>query len=118
MILCDLKSKGISGNKAELICDFVNITINKNTIPGDTSALNPSGIRVGTPALTNRGFIEKDFIQVVDYLDQTLTIGATIIKNNDKLSNKEFVEILSNNTELLQLKDKIAEFANQFPFYE
>lgn len=44
--------------------ELAHIALNKNTVPGDVSALNPSGIRMGSPALTSRGFIEKDFDQV------------------------------------------------------
>jgi glycine hydroxymethyltransferase len=43
------------------VLELVNIAVNKNTVPGDKSALIPSGIRMGTPAMTTRGFTERDF---------------------------------------------------------
>lgn len=68
LILLDLSSTGVSGAKAEYILEKINVVANKNTIPGDKSALNPSGIRLGTPALTTRGFIEEDIEKVADYI--------------------------------------------------
>ncbi|KJH46284.1 glycine hydroxymethyltransferase [Dictyocaulus viviparus] len=70
LCLVDLRPKGIEGAKAERILDMVNITCNKNTCPGDVSALRPGGIRLGTPALTSRGFTEKDFEQVALFIHQ------------------------------------------------
>lgn len=48
----------------------ISIAINKNTCPGDKSAMNPSGIRIGTPALTSRNFKETEILRVADFLDQ------------------------------------------------
>merc|ERR1740123_2100043 len=60
LLLIDLRSKGVNGNKSELVCEAASIVLNKNTIPGDKSAMNPSGLRVGTPAMTSRGLVEAD----------------------------------------------------------
>lgn len=46
----------MDGARVELILEMVNMATNKNTVPGDTSALNPGGVRMGAPALTSRGF--------------------------------------------------------------
>lgn len=70
MLLVDLRSFGITGSKAEKILEDISIACNKNTVPGDKSALNPSGIRLGTPALTTRGFNEEDIDKVVDFIDR------------------------------------------------
>ena len=61
LVHVDLKSSPgcLSGAKGELILELCNISCNKNTVPGDKSALNPSGIRFGTPALTTRGMDEQ-----------------------------------------------------------
>ena len=64
LILIDLKNKGISGSKLEHVCNLVDISINKNSVQGDKSAVNPGGVRIGTPALTTKGFKEKDFTEV------------------------------------------------------
>jgi glycine hydroxymethyltransferase len=59
LILVDMKSKGVDGVRMELLTNEINIYINKNTVPGDRSALNPSAIRIGSPAMTTRGLKEK-----------------------------------------------------------
>ena len=56
--------QGIDGARVEAVCNKVSITLNKNSIPRDTSALVPGGIRLGAPALTSRGFKEQDFVKV------------------------------------------------------
>lgn len=68
LVLVDLRSAGLTGARAEYILEEMNIACNKNTVPGDKSALNPSGIRLGTPALTTRGFVEEDIEKVVDLI--------------------------------------------------
>lgn len=73
MLLVDLRSSGITGSKAEKILEDISIACNKNTVPGDKSAFNPSGIRLGTPALTTRGFVEKDIDEVVNFIDKGIT---------------------------------------------
>lgn len=65
LLLVDLRPAGVDGARVERVCELVGLTVNKNTVPGDKSALIPSGIRMGTPALTSRGFDEKDFEEVV-----------------------------------------------------
>jgi glycine hydroxymethyltransferase len=60
----DLKPSGIDGARVQQVLDLAAITLNKNSVPGDQSAVVPGGIRVGTPALTTRGFKEADFIKV------------------------------------------------------
>lgn len=55
LILIDMRSKGLDGARVELLTNEINIFLNKNTVPGDKSALTPSAIRVGSPAMTTRG---------------------------------------------------------------
>ena len=87
MILVDLKSTGITGAKAEKILEEISIACNKNTVPGDKSALNPSGIRLGTPALTTRGLKEKDIDKVVDFIDRGKNLSKLIsIKINELIT--------------------------------
>ena len=61
LVLVDLKPCGVDGARVEWVLDEAHITLNKNSVAGDTSALVPGGIRIGTPALTTRGFMESDF---------------------------------------------------------
>ncbi|MBN1230677.1 MAG: glycine cleavage system aminomethyltransferase GcvT [Anaerolineales bacterium] len=62
----------LSGDMAARLLDNVGIVVNRNTIPGDISALNPSGIRLGTPWVTQRGFKEKESIQLADCIADLL----------------------------------------------
>ena len=77
LILLDVKSKlgisGVTGKDAEKVLDSIHITVNKNTIPNETeSAMVASGIRIGSPAMTTRGFKEKEFIEVARIIDKAL----------------------------------------------
>lgn len=60
LLLLDVRPHGLTGSKLEKACDAVHITLNKNTIVGDKSAMTPGGVRIGTPAVTTRGYNEKD----------------------------------------------------------
>ncbi|MCH7492843.1 serine hydroxymethyltransferase [Patescibacteria group bacterium] len=73
LILIDLTNKQLSGQEAETLLDEVGITVNKNMVPFDTrKPLDPSGIRLGTPALTARGFKEEDMRIVADLIAKTI----------------------------------------------
>merc|ERR1712094_163224 len=78
LVLVDLKnSKKIDGARVEAVLEKANIALNKNTIPGDKSALSPGGVRMGAPALTSRGFDEADFETVVDLFDRGVRSRST-----------------------------------------
>ncbi|NLC65183.1 MAG: serine hydroxymethyltransferase [Erysipelothrix sp.] len=74
MVLVDLKSSlGLTGKHAELILDKIAITVNKNSIPFDQERpFVTSGIRLGSPAMTSRGFMEEDFVKVAHWIDRAL----------------------------------------------
>lgn len=78
LVLVDLRPNGITGARAEFILEEISVACNKNTVPGDKSALNPSGIRLGTPALTTRGLKEADIDVVVDFIDRGLKLSKEI----------------------------------------
>jgi glycine hydroxymethyltransferase len=74
LLLVDVASRGVSGKAAETALDAAGITVNKNMIPYDTRApLDPSGIRIGTPALTTRGLKESEMKQVGGWIAEVLT---------------------------------------------
>ena len=93
LLLIDVKSKlGITGKEAEKVLDKINITVNKNTIPNDTEPANKSsGIRLGTPAMTTRGFKEEEFYKV----------GKIISKCLNNIENEEI--LLELQKEVLEL---------------
>lgn len=73
LFLVDVGSKGISGRKAERVLDTVGISANRNTIPGDTRPpTQASGLRIGTPAMTTRGFKETECVQVADMIARVI----------------------------------------------
>lgn len=73
LFLINVDALGISGRKAERILDEVGISTNRNTIPGETrSAFQTSGLRIGTPAVTTRGFVEDDVVAVADMIVRVL----------------------------------------------
>ncbi len=78
IVLLDVRPHSLTGSKFEKACDEVHITLNKNTIIGDKSAITPGGVRIGTPAVTTRGYTEKDMRQVGVFLDQTIKVSKTI----------------------------------------
>ncbi|KAK3917268.1 Serine hydroxymethyltransferase, cytosolic [Frankliniella fusca] len=87
-------------------------------IPGDKSAFNPSGIRLGTPALTTRGLVEKDIEKVVDFIDRGLKLGLEVAKKSGpKLVDykKEMTENPVFSAKIQQLKQEVHEFSSQFP---
>jgi glycine hydroxymethyltransferase len=99
LMLVDVFEKGVLGSEAELALGKAGITVNKNSIPYDTNPpLKPSGIRVGTPALTTRGMKEPEMRR----------IGAWITEALDKRSDDAALE---------KIRLEVAELANQFPLY-
>jgi glycine hydroxymethyltransferase len=73
LMLIDLRSKKLTGKQAEEALIKADITINKNMVPFDTqSPMVTSGMRIGTPAMTTRGLVEKDMVKVVDLIDEAL----------------------------------------------
>jgi glycine hydroxymethyltransferase len=99
LMLVDTFQKGILGSEAELALGKAGITVNKNSIPYDTNPpLKPSGIRVGTPALTTRGMKEPEMRQIAVWITRAL----------DQRHNDAALE---------QIRGEVAELANQFPLY-
>ena len=72
LMLVDLRPYNISGKEAEKVLESVGISLNKNTIPGDASAFNPSGIRIGTAAITTRGATENHCREIANLIAQAL----------------------------------------------
>ena len=99
IVLVDLRNKNITGKDLEKVLGSVNITVNKNSVPNDpTSPFVTSGIRIGTPAVTTRGFKEKEIIQVSNWI-------CEIINNFDD-------EKLQNN-----IKKEVSNLTDNFPVY-
>ena len=99
IILVDLRSKGITGKDLERVLGSVNITVNKNSVPNDpASPFVTSGIRIGTPAATTRGFKEKEIIQVSNWISNII---------ND-FENEDLQQ---------SIKEEVQNLTNDFPVY-
>uniref|UniRef100_A0A671PD60 glycine hydroxymethyltransferase n=1 Tax=Sinocyclocheilus anshuiensis TaxID=1608454 RepID=A0A671PD60_9TELE len=117
LVLVDLRPQGMDGARAERVLELVSITANKNTCPGDKSALTPGGLRLGSPALTSRQFKESDFQQVVDFFDQGIKIALDVKKKTKKLSDfKSFLlEDSETASRIADLRQSVEAFARPFP---
>ena len=90
-------SVGLTGEEASVTLENVNITINKNTIPNDTrNTWDPSGFRIGVPAITTRGMKEKEMLQISSFIDETLRN----YNDTDKL---------------MSIKKDVVDFSKKFP---
>ncbi|MCW9705931.1 serine hydroxymethyltransferase [Fodinibius salsisoli] len=100
LILVDLRNKGLTGKIAEQALEEANITLNKNMVPFDTeSPFVTSGIRIGSPAMTTRGFGETEFRTVADLIDRVL-------------QDPEDETVISNT------RQEVAEMCQEFPLYD
>jgi len=119
LMLVNLVPKGTDGNRAQALFDKLHITANKNTIPGDKSAMRPSGMRLGTPALTSRGMDEADMEIVADLIDQGVILAAQIQKSLDNPNSfKEFKECIAGpkfESEISDIAKQVFDFASGFP---
>lgn len=114
LVLWDLRPWGISGAKLEKVCDLAHITLNKNAVVGDTTPMNPGGVRIGTPAMTSRGLKEEDFQQVAALLHEALEICQEVQAAKGKLL-KDFLVDLDKHPKVVALRAKVEAFASKFP---
>lgn len=119
LLLLDLKQKGVDGARVERVLELAGIVTNKNTVPGDKSAMKPGGLRLGSPAMTTRGFDEGDFEKVAEKLDTGVEITRAIdAKIGEGKKIKEFLEELGEGEafpEIKELKEKVAGWVGEYP---
>mmetsp|Transcript_37410 Transcript_37410/g.116940 ORF Transcript_37410/g.116940 Transcript_37410/m.116940 type:complete len:252 (-) Transcript_37410:342-1097(-) len=114
LILWDLRPQGITGSKVEKLCDAVHITLNKNAVPGDRSAVSPGGCRVGAPACTTRGMTEEHFVQIAEFMHRAVQISLAIQATAGK-KLRDFTAAIEGNADVAALKADVTAFASQFP---
>lgn len=121
LLLLDLTKYGFGmGYQAQIALEAAGITVNKNTIPGETaSAYYPSGIRLGTPALTTRGMKESDMAKIAAFINRAL---AEIIGHDlpqDQSLRKDFIRDfrtqIKSNSNIQAIAEEVKNFAKQFP---
>ena len=99
IVLVDLRNKNITGKDLEHVLGSINITVNKNSVPNDTaSPFVTSGIRIGTPAVTTRGFKETEIIQISNWISSIINDFGNV-----ELQNK--------------IKKEVHNLTNEFPVY-
>jgi glycine hydroxymethyltransferase len=99
LLLIDLTNKNISGKEATIALDKAGITVNKNMVPDDPrSPMDPSGIRLGTPAITTRGMKEEEMKIIAGWINEAITNS----KDDDTLNN---------------IKQRVKELTKKFPLY-
>jgi len=118
LLLLDLRPIGLDGARCEKILEDISVVCNKNTCPGDQSALKPSGLRFGTAALTSRALTAQDFERVVDFIDRGIKLTQQA-KNLSGPTLKEFRETVASNEDIQKqvaaLREEVETFATRFP---
>jgi len=117
LVLVDLRDKGVDGARVERVMELANLHCNKNTVPGDKSAMQPHGLRMGAPAMTSRGLVEKDFEEIAQFVDRAIQITASLKKGNPSHKLKDFKQLLIDSppAELTALSKEVEEWAAKFP---
>lgn len=119
LILVDLRSRNIDGARVEAVLERANIAANKNTVPGDVSALFPSGLRVGTPAMTTRGFGPEKFDKVAEFIDQAVNIAIELKAQEQGKVPKEllasFKKLADESDKVKQLDKEVVSWVSKYP---
>ncbi|XP_042038906.1 serine hydroxymethyltransferase 3, chloroplastic-like [Salvia splendens] len=120
LVLVDLRPLSIDGARVEKILDMASITLNKNSVPGDKSALVPGGIRIGSPAMTTRGFSEKEFVAVADFIHEGVQITQEAKKSASGTKLQDFMKFVTSPSfpladRVLDLQRRVEALTTQFP---
>lgn len=127
LVLVDLKNRGVDGARVERVLELVGVASNKNTVPGDKSAMKPGGLRMGSPAMTTRGFRPEDFTRVAEIVDRAVTITQKLDKTAKEESEAKgrknpasvnaFLEFLGEGEEIreiVELRREVEEWVGTF----
>jgi len=109
----DVRPHELTGSKVDKVLDKVHITTNKNSIVGDKSAINPGGVRLGTPAVTTRGYKEAEMQVIADFLLRAVEIAKKIQKTVGK-QLKDFLPALETDKDIKVLAEEVKAFSSQF----
>jgi glycine hydroxymethyltransferase len=114
LVLWDLRPEDLTGSKVERACDLAHITLNKNAVVGDVSAMAPGGVRIGAPAMTSRGLKEADFEQIADLLHEVVGICKDVQASAGRML-KDFNRGLDADPRIKAIRAKVEAFAGSFP---
>merc|ERR1719236_44741 len=115
LVLWDLRPHGLTGSKVEKVCEMASISLNRNAVHGDASALSPGGVRVGTPAMTTRGCGAAEFKKIAEFLDRVCQIALKIQSEKGK-KLKDFEDGLKDNADVVALKKEVEEWTVSFGY--
>ena len=116
IVLWDARSTGLSGAMIEKLLEKCEISVNKNSIVGDVSAISPGGVRLGTPAVTTRGFKEREMKYVADVIHRIVQLGQQL-RSSKALKLKEFMERAESDTyrgQLAALRREVESFSVKY----
>merc|ERR1712083_317627 len=115
LVLWDLRPHGLTGSKLEKVCELASISLNRNAVHGDASALSPGGVRIGSPAMTTRGCTADDFKKIAGFLDRCCQIALKIQEAKGK-KLKDFEAGLESNPAVQALKREVEAWALGFGY--
>jgi len=115
LVLWDVRPHGLTGSKIEKVCECASISLNRNAVHGDASALSPGGVRIGSPAMTTRGCTAEDFKKVGGFLDRCCTIALAVQKEKGK-KLKDFEDGLFENADVAALRQEVEAWAIGFGY--
>jgi len=115
LVLWDVRPHGLTGSKVEKVCEAASISLNRNAVHGDASALSPGGVRIGAPAMTTRGCNEADFKFIAQCLNRCCEIAVAVQKEKGK-KLADFERGLEENKDVVALKAEVEGWASKFGF--
>jgi glycine hydroxymethyltransferase len=119
LVLIDMRNKNINGTEVALALEEANIVINKNTVPKDTSKpWRPSGIRLGTPAITTRGMKEEDMEKIAEWIDVVIKESIDLSKDMDmsvKAQREELSGKFKKSETIKKIQKEVLALCHKFP---
>jgi glycine hydroxymethyltransferase len=115
LVLWDVRPYGLTGSKIEKVCDAVSISLNRNAVHGDASALSPGGVRIGAPSMTTRGCGAEEFKKIALFLDRCCQIALAVQKAKGK-KLVDFEAGLKDNPDVAALKQEVESWASGFGY--
>jgi len=110
LVLWDVRPHGLTGGKIEKVCDAASISLNRNCVAGDKSALSPGGVRIGSPCMTTRGCTPDDFKKIAAFLDRCCQIALKVQETKGK-KLVDFEAGLSDNEDVKALRKEVQDWA-------
>merc|ERR1711934_1311425 len=115
LVLWDVRPHGLTGGKVEKVCEAASMSLNRNAVHGDVSALSPGGVRIGAPAMTTRGCGTEEFKKVGEFLDRCCQIALKVQSEKGK-KLKDFEDGLKENADVVALRNEVEAWTVSFGY--